>query len=161
MTPEIKTIGDRKMVGHMLKMSHASNRTAELWKSFMPRRSEITNRVSSDLISLQVFGPEFFSSFDPDREFEKWALAEVSDFDPMPDHMAPFVLKGGQYAVFQYRGPAGDPRVFQYIYGEWLPSSGFILDDRPHFEVLGAKYRNNDPHSEEEIWIPIVSVRKS
>jgi len=29
------------------------------------------------------------------------------------------------------------------------------LDDRPHFEVLGDKYKNADPDSEEEIWIPI------
>jgi hypothetical protein len=29
-----------------------------------------------------------------------------------------------------------------------------FLDDRPHFEVLGSKYRNNDPESEEETWIP-------
>jgi hypothetical protein len=25
----------------------------------------------------------------------------------------------------------------------------------PHFEVLGDKYKNNDPSSEEEVWIPI------
>jgi predicted transcriptional regulator YdeE len=29
------------------------------------------------------------------------------------------------------------------------------IDNRPHFEVLGDKYKNNDPSSEEEIWIPI------
>lgn len=27
------------------------------------------------------------------------------------------------------------------------------VDDRPHFEVLGGKYQNNSPNSEEEIWI--------
>lgn len=26
---------------------------------------------------------------------------------------------------------------------------------QPHFEVLGEKYKDNDPTSEEEIWIPI------
>jgi AraC family transcriptional regulator len=158
MSPEIKTIGDKKMVGQMLRMSHASNRTAELWRSFMPRRNEIVNRVSSDAVSLQIYGPDYFRSFDPRREFEKWALAEVSNFDQIPDQMNRFVLKGGQYAVFHYRGPANDARIFQYIYNEWLPSSGCRLDDRPHFEVLGAKYKNNDPESEEEIWIPVTLV---
>lgn len=37
----------------------------------------------------------------------------------------------------------------------WLPASDYNLDNRPHFEVLGEKYKNNDPTSEEEIWIPI------
>jgi AraC family transcriptional regulator len=36
-----------------------------------------------------------------------------------------------------------------------LPNLGYTLDDRAHFEVLGEKYKNNDPLSEEEIWIPI------
>ena len=31
----------------------------------------------------------------------------------------------------------------------------YILDNRPHFEVLGGKYKNNDSNSEEEIWIPV------
>lgn len=39
-----------------------------------------------------------------------------------------------------------------YIFATWLPSSAYVLDNRPHFEVLGAKYKSNDPGSEEEIW---------
>jgi AraC family transcriptional regulator len=39
--------------------------------------------------------------------------------------------------------------------GTWLPGSDFVLDTRPHFEVLGDQYKNNDTTSEEEIWIPI------
>jgi AraC family transcriptional regulator len=34
------------------------------------------------------------------------------------------------------------------------------LDDRPHFEVLGEKYKNNDPTSEKEIWIPILPKKQ-
>lgn len=29
----------------------------------------------------------------------------------------------------------------------WLPNSDYLLDDRPHFELLGDKYKNNDPNS--------------
>ncbi|MDP5096829.1 MAG: GyrI-like domain-containing protein [Flavobacterium sp.] len=36
-----------------------------------------------------------------------------------------------------------------------MPNSEYQLDNRPHFEILGAKYKNNAPDSEEEIWIPI------
>jgi AraC family transcriptional regulator len=46
--------------------------------------------------------------------------------------------------------------VFEYIFSEWMPKSMFKIDDRPHFEVLGNKYRNNVKDSEEEIWIPII-----
>ena len=70
--------------------------------------------------------------------------------------MEPFSLEGGLYAVFDYKGSSNDSSVFQYIFGTWLPNSAYKLANRPHFEVLGINYRNNDPSSEEEIWIPIL-----
>jgi AraC family transcriptional regulator len=41
------------------------------------------------------------------------------------------------------------------MFREWLPASGYELDDRPHFEILGERYKNNDPDSEEELWFPV------
>lgn len=137
-------------------MNFAYNRTMELWKSFMPHRNEIINRVNQDLISMQVYPDNFsFTNFDIDLVFSKWALAEVSDFDNIPNGMESFTLAPGLYAVFEYKGLNTDPAIFRYLFGEWLPVSDYTLDSRPHFEVLGAKYKNNDPESEEEIWIPV------
>src|SRR5690606_23835391 len=112
---------------------------------------------SPDLYSLQVFPESFsFQQIHPHAEFEKWALAEVQEATEIPEGMEQFALPGGLYAVFQHKGgPATAPQTFGYIFGEWLPKSGYELDNRPHFEVLGAKYKNNDPESEEEIWIPV------
>ena len=136
-------------------MSLAENRTHDLWRLFMPRRAEINNAVSADVFSLQVYHPDHFKKFDLKRPFEKWALVEVPDLSKVPAGMSPFILEGGMYCVFSYRGLNTDSRIFQYIYTQWLPSSAFLLDERPHFEILGPKYRNNDPESEEEIWIPV------
>ena len=69
--------------------------------------------------------------------------------------MESFLLKKGLYAVFNYKGLSSDNSIFQYIFSKWIPESNYLLDDRPHFEILGVKYKNNDPNSEEEIWIPI------
>lgn len=121
----------------------------------MSERRKISNIISSDLISMQIYEPSYFTDFHPENEFEKWATVEVSDFENMPDHMESFTLKSGLYAVFEYKGSGTDSRIFQYIFGEWLPDSDYLLDDRPHFEVLGEKYKNADPSSEEEIWIPV------
>ncbi|RYE38364.1 MAG: GyrI-like domain-containing protein, partial [Sphingobacteriales bacterium] len=41
------------------------------------------------------------------------------------------------------------------IFTEWLPNSAYELDDRPHFELLGSKYKNDDAESEEEIFVPV------
>ena len=107
------------------------------------------------MISMQVYSSLYYADFKPSNEFEKWATVEVTDFDIVPNEMEPFTLTGGLYAVFDYKGSSTDNSIFQYIFATWLPSSEYQLDDRPHFEVLGDKYKNNDPSSEEEIWIPI------
>ncbi len=155
MKPRIVTTHEKKLVGKRLTMSFADFKIAELWRSFSPWRNEITNNISNDLISLAVYKPDHFSNFKPTNEFEKWALVEVANFNSIPHKMETLFLPGGTYAVFDYKGLNTDNSIFQYIYSEWLPGSGYALDNRPHFEVLGEKYKNNDPTSEEEIWIPI------
>ncbi|WP_026762929.1 GyrI-like domain-containing protein [Sediminibacterium salmoneum] len=155
MTPRIEYLKEKKLVGKRLAMSLANNKTGELWQQFLPKRREISNHINNDLISMQVYAPTYFSDFKPSNEFEKWASVEVANFEKVPAAMETFTLAGGLYAVFDYKGSSNDPGIFQFILGTWLPSSGYLLDDRPHFEVLGEKYKNNDPDSEEEIWIPI------
>lgn len=156
MEHRIELLPEKKLVGKCLSMSLVTNRTAELWRSFMQQRSEISNAVDSKLYSLQIYGPSHFQDFDPARVFEKWATAEVLHFDAIPQGMQSFLLPGGLYAVFHYKGlPSEGAKTFQYIFGTWLPGSEYALDNRPHFEVLGERYNNNSPDSEEEIWIPV------
>lgn len=157
MEPRIELLSEKKLAGKHLTMSLSDNRTGELWRSFMPRRKEIRNNVSSDLISMQVYNPSYdFSTVNPAASFEKWAAVEVSDFSNIPPDMETFTLPGGLYAVFFHKGAAlTAARTFGYIFGTWFPHSDFVPDHRPHFELLGEKYKNDDPDSEEEIWIPI------
>ncbi len=152
----IETLKEKKLVGKQIKMSLANNKTGELWRNFMPKRREITNNVGSEFYSIEVYEPSYFDNFNPHAMFEKWAAIEVSDFDNIPDEMETITLKGGLYAVFLHKGLASTgPQTFQYIFGTWLPNSDYLLDDRPHFEVMGEKYKNEDPNSEEELWVPI------
>ena len=155
MKARIEQFNEKKIVGIRLTMSLANNKTGELWGNFMPRRGEITNHLTNDLISMQVYKPSHFTDFKPTNEFEKWATVEVADFDNVPSEMETYVLASGLYAVFDYKGLSTDTSIFQYIFGTWLPNSDYQLDNRPHFEVLGDKYKNGDPSSEEEIWIPV------
>lgn len=155
MSPKIETINSKKLVGKRLTMNFANYSIGELFKNFMPRRNEIKNNLTNDIISLVVYPPTHFINFKPINQFERWAAVEVADFNNVPTDMETFVLPSGLYAVFNYKGLSSDTSIFHYIYSEWLPNSNYLLDDRPHFEVLGEKYKNNDPTSEEEIWIPI------
>ena len=155
MEPRVETSKEKRLIGKRLTMSLSENKTGELWKSFMPRRKEISNHLTNDFISLAIYKPTHFTDFKPTNDFEKWAAVEVTDFGHVPDKMETFTLTAGLYAVFNYKGSSTDHNIFQYIFGVWLPNSVYLLDDRPHFEILGEKYNNAEPDSEEEIWIPI------
>jgi AraC family transcriptional regulator len=156
MQPRIERLTEKKLIGKRLTMTFANNHTFRLWQSFMPRRKEIINHLTADLISMQVYPLSFdFTFTNLNIEFEKWAAVEVANFNSVPDEMETFMLESGLYAVFNYKGSSSDPQIFQYIFGTWLPNSIYTIDNRPHFEILGEKYKNNDPTSEEEIWIPI------
>lgn len=157
MTPEIKTQEEKKVIGQRISMSFVENKTFQLWSTFMPRWKEVKNQLNTALISMQVFPTGYdFTNINPTIEFTKWACVEVSTFDFIPKGMEAFTLPGGTYAVFHYTGSSDQAaKVFQYIFNTWLPSSGFTLDERPHFELLGEKYKTNDPESVEEIWVPI------
>ncbi|MEZ5427579.1 MAG: GyrI-like domain-containing protein [Pyrinomonadaceae bacterium] len=156
MEPRIETLTEKKLVGRSIKMSFADNRTSDLWRGFMPRRKEIRNNIGEELYSIEIYPPFHFDNFDPNAEFEKWAAVEVESFEPVPDGMEKLVLPSGLYAVFIHRGPAGEgEKTYRYIFENWMPNSDFSLDDRPHFAKMGEKYRNDDPDSEEEIWIPV------
>jgi AraC family transcriptional regulator len=151
----IETIEPKKLIGKKIRMTFADNRTPQLWRSFMPFQKEIKNRVSSDLISMQVHDSKIELQ-NPDVEFEKWAAAEVTDFGHVPEGMETFELQGGLYAVFLHRGPASTgEKTFRYIIEEWLPKSDYVSDIRPHFEIIGIKYKNESIDSEEEIFIPV------
>lgn len=123
----------------------------------MPRRAAINGALSPDLYSIEEYDDlSFFEAFNPSKEFKKWAAVEV---DPMAENGVEFekiTIPSGDYVVFTYVGlPSEAFKAYSYIFQSWVPSSGFDVDLRPHFAVMGAKYRMNDSASEEEIWIPI------
>ncbi len=159
--PTLVITGGKKLIGIKQIMSLSNNLTGELWKAFMQKHATLLHPVSADRFSLQVYPANYFELFDPSTIFEKWALVEVADFEETHKGFEQFTLPSGLYAVFHYKGLSTDPSIFQYIFTEWLPQSGYILDNRPHFEVLGKLYRNNDPKSEEDIWIPVKTALNS
>ena len=115
------------------------------------------------MISLQIYDESYgISEFNPDTEFEKWALSEVTDFDSVPENMETFTLMEGLYAVFIHKNATSTAaQTFNYIFKTWILNSEYELDNkRPYFEILGKKYKNNDVSSEEEIWIPLRIARR-
>lgn len=155
-TPTIQSVSAKYLIGDHMTVSVQHYDVSPLWRRFMPKQKNIANKCSSNLYSFSVYPSTYFQSFDPSATFEKWAAVEVPEGTAIPEGLTSYLLPGGMYAVFQHKGDAqAFSQLLQFIYEQWIPQSGYRLDDRPHVEVLGEKYKNNDPESEEEIWIPI------
>src|ERR1700741_626757 len=103
-TPEIKNITAKKLVGKHLSMSLSDNKTMSLFSDFIPKRFEIKNSIGPDIFCLKTYPSDYFRNFSPTATFEKWALMEVNDHNKIPEGMEPFNIPEGLYAVFHYKG---------------------------------------------------------
>jgi len=156
--PEIIIIEEKKLLGLKVEMSFTENKTFELWRTFMPQVKSIKNRIGTDVYSLQVY-PKVFGTaeFTMTTSFEKWAAVEVDNYEVESEKFEKIHIPSGKYAVFNHKGTSAEfSKMANYIYGVWLPKSGYQLADKPHFEILGDKYILNHPKSEETVWIPII-----
>lgn len=66
-------------------------------------------------------------------------------------------IVGGQYAVLHFRGPyASMQAAYKWLFGYWLPKSGFQAADMPLFEEYLNNPRNTAPTDlETDIYLPI------
>jgi AraC family transcriptional regulator len=151
MEPKIITIKSKTVVGMKSTMTHGDfGNIVALWKQFMPRKKELSNTINSELIAAQVY-----SNFsDMSLPYTIWACAEVSDLTSVPEGFESLIIPESEYAVFLQKG-MNAAATYQKIMTEWLPTSGYVIDARPHFQVMGEKYKNGSPDSEEDFYIPI------
>ena len=151
MNPRIIKLQEKKVIGiksQMLQQDYG--KIVALWKQFIPRHLEIKNRANREFIALQEY--THFGNFEV--PFDIWACAEVLNLDIIPDAMTSKTIPDGLYAVFLHKG-MNARATYQRIMTQWLPNSGYTIDNRPHFQVMGEKYQNGSPDSEEDFYVPV------
>jgi AraC family transcriptional regulator len=149
MQPRFEILPEKRFIGKRLNMAYTDNKTGDLWRSFMPQLREIENVTGTELYSIEIYPEHFFTGFNLASQFEKWAAVEVSSLENIPAGMETLLSSAGLYAVFVHYGPASTgPVTFRYIFTEWLPSSAYIVDNRPHFAIMGEKYKSDSADSE-------------
>jgi AraC family transcriptional regulator len=151
MHPKFITCSEKKIVGMKSSMHHNQFESiVSLWKRFMPRKKEINTILNNKLIAMQVY-----SDFnDTEKPFDIWAGVEVSNLDNVPEGMISFLIEEADYAVFVHKGMDA-AKTYQRIMSEWLPNSGYEIAERPHFQIMGDRYKNGSATSEEDFYIPI------
>ena len=155
-TPIILTLESINLIGHALEMSLIDDRTQELFSKFMPNIKQIYTTKKTDVYEVLIYDANYLKKINPEKTFTKWACVKAVHCKLVTTSMESLTIPKGLYAVFNYKGVAKNFGMFmQSIYTTWQPNSAYIIDNRPHFNVLGGQYKNNQPNSEERVYIPI------
>lgn len=76
----------------------------------------------------------------PEQNLHSQAGIITATVPPIEPPLIHSKIRGGDYAVLRYQGPYASMRAaYQWLYGQWLPQSGFEAADAPIFE----EYINN------------------
>jgi len=130
----------------------------EAWEEFGKRIPEIQHKIEP----VTVYGFEDYShDFDLNAggfpKFYYIAALEVDSLDDIPAGMVGKEVTACHCAVFRYQGPVeGISTFFRYIYDEWLPASGYMLDPRINADFERPQPHGDNGEADEEIWLPVV-----
>lgn len=152
----IDHIRGKQLYGLSEQMSIAADKTGLLFSRFMPLIGKTRNMFSSEVYDVRVF-PEHYTG-SPSEDFMKFAAVEVKDLKMLPEDFVQLPEINGAFAVFRHKGSADEGhKTFHFIFTEWFPNSEFVMDNRPHFDILPPGYSPMDKNAIHEIWIPVTS----
>jgi AraC family transcriptional regulator len=93
----------------------------------------------------------------PEAELRSQAAVAVNELMTVDAPLFTTQIQGGDYAVLKYKGPYGDMRAaYDWLYGQWLPSSGRDAADAPVFEAYLNSPRDTPPTElRTDIYLPL------
>ena len=159
--PILTSIEEKKLVGYSIKTSIANNKIQMplIWQNYRTNKEKIKNPYPGN-ITLGVFSSDIefnLETYSEETKVTYFLGSMVTDFTQIPEDMDQQSLPRGKYAVFTHRGGFDNMRLsYIYIYGSWLPKSGFELSINPGFEWYDDRFLG--PFNKDtiiDIYIPI------
>lgn len=163
--PTFEEIPEMTFAGIAAYAGPGSGRFPELWTAgFHAVMKGAEDNAGNELdlatgrycYGLELFSPEFEN--DPKRNFTYMACYAVSDSRNVPLHLLQRTIPGARFAVFKVPdGLKGLGGTFGFIYGKWLPQSGFdraYAFDMERYDIEAT--RKNNGNLQIEILVPIV-----
>jgi len=152
MEPEIIQHPAMKVVGIATPYDDGDLSLPKLWSAFRPYRDNIPNRIGEDFFGIY----ESYEESDENTTFVYICSAQVNNFDQVPKGMITRELAEHTYARFTHTGPLTElQETLSYIWGSWLPKSGYEYAEKPDFELLPAGFNGADKNSKLYLNIPV------
>lgn len=152
--PRIKVLKDTPIVGLLKTGSFKDMNYPQVWEEFFSIYQKSQHKSNS-----QFYGTMYWDANTPETEDMTIHYMVGIPEKVMKKLDVPFekhVIKGGQYAVFIHQGPVFSIQgTYEYIYGTWFRSSGYKDRYGDVFEYYDKRFKDNDPSSIVEIWVPV------
>jgi AraC family transcriptional regulator len=163
MKPRFETRGEFYVmgVGKIFERGKTKDIGDLLWPRLIKRFEEIPNKLGRDGEFYVTYGvcKEIWKDNQIQDHFNYYAGVEVEKGSALVHDMDLIYIPEQRYAVFTHRGSIKDLSLTnQYIWGTWLPQSGFELAPASDLEIYPTAFRPDDHDSEMELWIPLVSA---
>ncbi|MEP7235525.1 MAG: GyrI-like domain-containing protein [Ignavibacteriota bacterium] len=156
--PVLKKRGAFRVVGVERFTEMGIPAIQEAWEEFTKRNSEISNSIGHSVYGIEDYSRDFDMNNGGFPKYYYIASLEVGMLINIPAGMKGKEIPAANYAVFSYRGAlSGLHDFFGFIYGEWMPKSGYSMDPKLSldFECYNEPVMDmND--AQVEIWVPIV-----
>jgi len=146
MTPSIVAQPALRLAGLQILTKPMSPEIPALWLRFAPRMPEITSPAEPGVTigAMQHAG----------ENLVYLAGIELAPGAAPPADMSQVAVPAGDYAVFEF--PFGDiGKAYPFIFGTWLPASGYEQDARPLLERYGTDFCPDHPASPMQVRVPV------
>lgn len=133
-----------------------------LWPEFVRRLDEIKNKKGKDKGSYITYGvcQEIWINGQIQDYFRYYAAIEVEPNTKSPQGMEFIKIEKQKYAIFTHRGGIKNLKhTNQYIWGTWLPQSGYELAPASDIEVYPGDFQPPDNDVPIEIWVPLKGIQ--
>lgn len=137
------------VVGMLYHGRNQHNEIPHLWEQFWPRHAELQNVIEPE-VSYGVCD----HMDERTGEFDYMACMQVAQDAPAPTGMVKWEVPSLTYAVFPSTLPTIGP-VYEAIYKEWMPRSGYHRAEGPDLELYTAEFDPSAPDSTLYLYIPV------
>ena len=145
MQPVIVAQPALRLVGLRIRTQPMSPEIPALWPRFVPRIGEI---------AAVEPGVTFGAMQDAGGGLLYLAGVHVDDGATVPAGMTALAMPAGDVAVFEF--PFADiGQAYPFIFGTWLPDSGYEQDARPLLERYGTDFHPDQPASPMQVRVPV------
>jgi len=152
--PDIVSMDEMTLVGYEKDFDgETMAEIPSMWMTLMQSVDEIKNRAND----TEAWGSSYNMNYGGDSfTFTYFAGYEVTDATDVPEGMVVHVVPASKYAKFAHYGSLdGLSQTYSYIYGGWMPQSGYEQGPGDELELYNEDFNHTGLNSTMYIFVPI------